>query len=112
MFKIYIDSTKREEVSVFLMKKQFLFWHKIGEKHGSNILEMVTDLLTAANIELKDVSVFDAKSGPGSFTGLRMGFSIINTLNWALGKKSVQELSYPKYGAEPNITPPKHRDAL
>jgi len=50
---------------------------------------------------LKDISKIKVETGPGSFTGLRVGLAVANTLGWALkipvnGKK-VGELVEPKY---------------
>ncbi|MEJ5283931.1 MAG: tRNA (adenosine(37)-N6)-threonylcarbamoyltransferase complex dimerization subunit type 1 TsaB [Brevinematia bacterium] len=41
------------------------------------------------NIKLSEVDYFAAGVGPGSFTGLRIGLSIIKTLAWASKKKVV-----------------------
>ena len=50
------------------------------------------------------MEIYDVNKGPGSFTGIKIGVTIANVLNWALGKKKISELVVPDYGREPNIT--------
>lgn len=77
--------------------------------------------------DIKNISGIGVMSGPGSFTGLRIGISVANTLadglkipivgekgeNWqeaALQRLSAGEntkIVLPFYGAEANITRPK-----
>ncbi len=100
MRKILIDTSKRYEKSVRLFKDDKL----VGEKLGDiDINVSIRELLRKARLKLKDIDKIEANPGPGSFTGLKIGVTVANVLNWALGKKKISELSYPKYGSEPNI---------
>ena len=58
-------------------------------------------------LKAKDITEYESNPGPGSFTGLKIGTTIANVFNWALGKKKINELALPEYGREPNITPRK-----
>lgn len=46
-------------------------------------------LLDRAGISLEEIDLFAAASGPGSFTGVRVGLSAMKGLAHALGKKAV-----------------------
>lgn len=85
-------------------------------------------LLAAQHKELGDLTGIIVFSGPGSFTGLRIGITVANALAFALGiaitgatgdqwieqgrndllaGKNRQSV-VPDYGAPVHITPPKH----
>ncbi|OGH15089.1 MAG: hypothetical protein A2860_00155 [Candidatus Levybacteria bacterium RIFCSPHIGHO2_01_FULL_37_33] len=65
------------------------------------VLPLIDKVLKVNNLKLKDINEIRINTGPGSFTGLRVGISIANTLGFFLkipinGKK-VGELVEPKY---------------
>jgi tRNA threonylcarbamoyladenosine biosynthesis protein TsaB len=86
------------------------------------------ELLKVQSKQLADINGFVVYKGPGSFTGLRIGVSVANTLadakqlpivsetgeNWLkqgidrLQAGENERLVRPLYGAEPHITKPKH----
>lgn len=45
--------------------------------HSAHVLQEIDLALTEAQVKLKQVELFAASTGPGSFTGLRIGLSII-----------------------------------
>lgn len=49
----------------------------------------VAKLLRAAKLKAKDVDAFVAPTGPGRFTGIRVGLTFVGVLAKALGKKAV-----------------------
>lgn len=99
MYKIFIDSADRYEKKVTLYENS----NVIAEEKGDlDIVVAIKNLLTSNKIALTEVE-FDYNKGPGSFTGLRVGSTVANVLNWALKKKLLKDLEYPEYGAEPNI---------
>src|SRR3954463_8210641 len=87
----------------------------------------INELLKACGKKLKDVEGIVVFKGPGSFTGLRIGISVGNSLAYGLkipivssmGERWVEEgvealmtgenekTATPEYGAEPNVTKPK-----
>lgn len=46
-------------------------------KHAENLLPMISRLLKKNGVKIQDVSTFLINRGPGSFTGLRIGFATI-----------------------------------
>lgn len=100
MYTIYIDTADRYEKIVQLKDDKKV----ISEKKGDlDVVVAIRDLLSENKIEISDVAIVDVNKGPGSFTGLKIGVTVANILNWALGKKKISELDLPEYGSKPNI---------
>jgi tRNA threonylcarbamoyladenosine biosynthesis protein TsaB len=99
---------------------------------SSQILDKLNGLYKKAGREIHDTDGIVVHSGPGSFTGLRIGLSVANTFAYALdipivgicGSASRKELIdkglgeiadkkkfsgsvIPVYGSEPKITKPR-----
>ena len=55
-----------------------------GYSHGENLTIFVQDVIAEANIELKDLAAISVASGPGSYTGLRIGAATAKGLCYAL----------------------------
>lgn len=99
-----------------------------GRALSQQILARIQELLARNNKQIEDLTGIVVFKGPGSFTGLRIGISVANTLaygnnipvigaksdNWitqglnelAAGAKPGQVV-LPDYGAGPNITQQK-----
>lgn len=54
--------------------------------HSERLLPGLDYLLSQAKMEIADVDLFAVSIGPGSFTGLRVGLSIVKGLSYATGK--------------------------
>ena len=101
MYKIYIDTTERYKNSVKLFKAGV----EIAQKNGDiDVVNAVAGILKENKLTPAQIEIYDVNKGPGSFTGIKIGVTIANVLNWALGKKKISELVVPDYGREPNIT--------
>ncbi len=59
---------------------------KIYNGHSERILPTILRILTDSNLSLDCVSAFTVVSGPGSFTGLRVGLATIKGFAYALNK--------------------------
>jgi tRNA threonylcarbamoyladenosine biosynthesis protein TsaB len=88
----------------------------------------IRDLLAEQKVELKDVEGIVCYRGPGSFTGLRIGLTVADTLSYGFeipivgstGDNWIQDgfkrliagenekIALPEYGADVHITLPKH----
>lgn len=105
MYKICIDTTQRFSNTLSLTEKEGTNEKVLEEMKGDiDINYEIKRVLEKHNLKPKDISEFNVNPGPGSFTGLKIGVTIANILNWALNKKSQKELVYPNYGKEPNIS--------
>lgn len=55
-------------------------------KYGSQVLlPLIIKLLRTTNYELRTLKGIEVETGPGSFTGLRVGVSVANALGYSLG---------------------------
>lgn len=57
---------------------------------GTQVLSAIESLLAKHNFNVNDITHIHVATGPGSYTGLRVGASITNTLSWIL-KVSVND---------------------
>lgn len=56
-----------------------------GFRHSETLLPTIGRCLSESGLELKDIELIACTSGPGSFTGLRIGMSTAKGLSLALG---------------------------
>jgi tRNA A37 threonylcarbamoyladenosine modification protein TsaB len=100
MYRILIDTKERYRKSAKLVKGKKAISERVGD---IDIAAAIKEMLDESNLSIGDIDEFAADPGPGSFTGLKVGVTLANVLNWVLGRRSLNELTYPNYGAEPNI---------
>lgn len=92
---------------------------------AETIHKKIDELLKHESLSLKDIEKVVIFQGPGSFTGLRIGMSVVNALGFALqipviaaqGEDWLSEVNgatpgifipqVPIYGADPHITQQK-----
>ncbi len=60
----------------------------VDQETASEPLVAISALLKRNKIKLADLDKISAHPGPGSFTGLRIGSAVVQTLNFVLGKKT------------------------
>ena len=60
-----------------------------GLTHSRTLLPMGEDMLKNAELKLSDVDLIAVAHGPGSFTGIRIGVSMVKGLAWAADKPCV-----------------------
>ena len=60
-----------------------------GLTHSRTLLPMGEDMLKNAELKLADVDLLAVAHGPGSFTGVRIGVSMVKGLAWASDKPCV-----------------------
>lgn len=99
--KLFLDTSSNKETVVGLDGTKI----KKGADltHSQVVLPMVEELLAKKGKKLADITEIEVKTGPGSFTGLRVGAAIANALGFALkipvnGKKPWEmEIVEPNY---------------
>ena len=101
MNKLIIDTTEAKKTTIKLRSDRSL--DAISEENSPKsqvALILINKLLKRNRINPTEVDEIEVNTGPGSFTGTRVGVAIANALGFALdipvnGKKSKQAL--PKY---------------
>ena len=59
------------------------FWLKHGKTHAEALMQCVDAALAGLDLDIGGVDAFAAVSGPGSFTGLRIGLSVVKAFAYA-----------------------------
>ena len=89
--KLFIDTSNSEKIIVGLDDKHFEAGSR--EEKSQKLLQFIDELLSSKGqsasgrkkVTFKDITEIEVNTGPGSFTGLRVGVSVANTLGWVLG---------------------------
>ncbi len=95
--KLFIDTSDGKKTIVKLEK---MVLEKTSESHDSQqVLILIEEILKKNKKTFKDLTEIEINEGPGSFTGLRIGMAVANTLSFVLdipvnGKR---QLILPKY---------------
>ena len=58
---------------------------EVRHRHGSHLLEQIDEVLAEAGLTLTEVEGLAVGTGPGSFTGLRVGLATVKTMAYARG---------------------------
>jgi len=56
----------------------------LGVKKSQMVLPLIEEILAENSLKLQDITNIQVHTGPGSFTGLRVGVTVAATLSWAL----------------------------
>lgn len=98
---LYINTKDQKEVRVSLKEKGKVVKSLSGKnEYGSQVLlPLILRLLKTTHYNPQTLKGIEVKTGPGSFTGLRVGVSVANALGFALGipvngKKIESDLIY------------------
>ena len=96
-----IDTSNSDEIMVVLMVGSEKFEKNSNSKteKAQALLPLIRQLLEEHDLTPKDITEIKLASGPGSYTGLRVGASIAQAFGWVLdipvnGKKEPVELTY------------------
>lgn len=70
-----------------------------GRTHSENLMPMIKDALSKANLTLNEIGLIVCDIGPGSFTGIRIGIATVKAFNDSLnipciGVSSLEALAY------------------
>ena len=78
----------------------------VDKSHSEKLAVLIKDLLSYAEVETKALSAIAIASGPGSYTGLRIGTSTAKGLCYALGIPliAINTLEAMAYGVSKHVT--------
>ena len=68
-----------------ITKQKYYIVMDAGQKHSELIMDAADTLLKIAGIAKSELQAAACMEGPGSFTGLRIGFAAVKGLSFALG---------------------------
>jgi tRNA threonylcarbamoyladenosine biosynthesis protein TsaB len=77
-----IDTADNKKMSVCLTinGKRDCIEQPLDRRKAQVVLPLLEHLLKKKNLTVKDLTAIDINSGPGSFTGIRVGLAIANTI--------------------------------
>lgn len=107
--KLYLDTSTPETIlKINDEEYRYVFANDLAEK----LLQFIKDKLDENHLTWQDITEIEFMSGPGSFTGLRIGASIVNTLAHELKiplydhNHQKHDIVIPNYGRPANISKP------
>lgn len=108
--KLYLDTSTSETI---LRLDDQEYRHVFGGELAEKLLKFIHDKLIENHKTWQDITEIKFMSGPGSFTGLRIGATIVNTLAHELNiplkdhHDQTHKIIIPVYGRPANISKPK-----
>lgn len=87
MKTIYIDTTDNTKILVRLTidDKVIEKEKKVEARSAQLVLPLIDELLKQYGLGVHDLEEIEVNEGPGSFTGTRVGVSVVNALGFSLG---------------------------
>lgn len=108
--KLYLDTSSN--TTILKLNNKTYEWES-NHNLARDLLKFLHEKLQENHADFADITEITFMSGPGSFTGLRIGATVVNTLAHELniplydhhGHK--HKIIIPDYGRGANITAPK-----
>ena len=91
MISLLID-TSISIPTIAVVKNQevlYKYHEKIASDMSSKILPIIDEGIKSTNIELNDIDKIFVITGPGSFTGVRIGVTIGKTIGYSLNNELI-----------------------
>jgi tRNA threonylcarbamoyladenosine biosynthesis protein TsaB len=63
---------------------EYILNHK--RTHSQKLMPMINEIMVSLELKPSDIDIYAASTGPGSFTGLRIGVTAIKSIAYAAGK--------------------------
>lgn len=107
--KMYLDTST--PTTILKLDNHEYTWES-GRDLAENLLQFIHDKLVENGKDFQDLEEITFMSGPGSFTGLRIGAAVVNTLANELNiplknhHGEIVKIILPDYGRGANISKP------
>lgn len=108
--KMYLDTST--STTILKLDEKEYSWES-GRDLAENLHAFLRDKLAENGADFSDLTEITFMSGPGSFTGLRIGAAVVNALASELNiplydhNGNKVPVILPNYGGEANISKPK-----
>lgn len=108
--KLYLNTA--DKTTILELDDKHYEWES-GHDLARDLLKYIHDKLVENNADWQDLTELHYFTGPGSFTGLRIGACVINALADQLHipiydqHSEKHEIVMPEYGREANISKPR-----
>ena len=91
MISLFIDTSISFPTISLIRDNEVLyeFHEEIKSDMSSKILPIIDEGLKKSNLTLNSINNIFVVTGPGSFTGVRIGVTIAKTIAWSLNKKII-----------------------
>lgn len=73
-------TTKKANVGIYINGKKYLKTIDNEITHSEKLLPLIDEVLKQANCSLTSIDVYACTTGPGSFTGIRIGLATVKAL--------------------------------
>ncbi len=92
MYILAVD-TSSKTASVALLKDEMVvgeYFTNTGFQHSSTLMPMIHSLLECSKVPAEDIDLYAVTTGPGSFTGVRIGVSAVKGMSFARNKTCIE----------------------
>jgi tRNA threonylcarbamoyladenosine biosynthesis protein TsaB len=99
--KLFIDTSSNEKIVLKVNGESFE--SEARRAKSQRLLPFISETLASLHAEISDLTEVEVATGPGSFTGIRVGVAVAQTLGWVLnipvnghimGKAEFIEINY------------------
>lgn len=90
--RIFAVDTSSDAASAALMEDDILLGEYIlnhKKTHSQKLMPIIDEVFRSCELTPKDIDIYAVTTGPGSFTGLRIGIATVKALAHAVGKPVV-----------------------
>lgn len=89
--------TSGSHLTVLVIKNEKIYCEYVedsGLKHSTTLMPLIERILGSTDLTVKDIDAYCAVTGPGSFTGIRIGIATIKGFSYAFSKPVLNVTSF------------------
>lgn len=101
---LFIDSATATLVVAIIIddKIAYIYNEETGKDMSSRIMLVIEEAFRETNLTPQDIDKIFVSTGPGSFTGIRVGLTVAKTMAWSLNIKIIPVSSLEVIASTPN----------